>query len=243
MPINTLRGSNAQRRGFTLIELLVVIAIIAILAAILLPALSGAKRKSGGTSCRNNLKQLGLAFTMYCDENDGNFPAPGSKSLYGPHAEDWIWWQADRDVNKSAIVPYISGFNASLFRCPQDEALRNLGSGPPSPTNSYAYSYSLTSYDLEAGTNLGMSTIITKAGKAYFFNLAAVQNPAGKIMLVDEDRATINDSRWVPINPDKVINPIASRHEGKGAVVFADGHLEMEMPDYGLDPAHSQPTY
>jgi len=64
-----------RKQGFTLIELLVVIAIIGILASILLPALSRAREAARRASCANNLKQWGLIFKMFSNENDGLFPA------------------------------------------------------------------------------------------------------------------------------------------------------------------------
>jgi prepilin-type N-terminal cleavage/methylation domain-containing protein len=126
--------SKPQRRAFTLPELLVVIAIIAVLAALLLPALSRARQQAGAATCANNLHQLGLGFVLYCEANSDDFPAPGSASVYGPQPEDWIWWHPGRDINQSAIVPYISKFNpkpVSVLLTPSSKDPRAKPKGSP----------------------------------------------------------------------------------------------------------------
>src|SRR5262245_45852549 len=99
----TLRRPSARRaRAFTLVELLVVVGIIAILIAFLMPALSRARRYANQVACQSNIRQLGLAFLMFVNDNKGHLPA--CQGAMGPQSEagqgDWLGNAYDASGNK-----------------------------------------------------------------------------------------------------------------------------------------------
>jgi prepilin-type N-terminal cleavage/methylation domain-containing protein/prepilin-type processing-associated H-X9-DG protein len=245
------RPGSLPEPSFTLIELLVVIAIIAILAGMLLPSLAKAKRQGAQAVCINNLKQLGYGMIMYLDSNEDTFPGTASRNTYGFQLTDWIYWRTNIQqfppVEQSPVAMHIGSVQSNLFRCPLDKndtarIAMTDGHGP------YLYSYSLNSYDVENNRNRGMASIM-RAGAWFPFKMAHVQRPTAKIMFAEENATQrpddsprpntsgiINDGRWVPTG-----DYITVRHNGRGDVTFADGHVSSVTWQFGLDLTNSQP--
>jgi prepilin-type N-terminal cleavage/methylation domain-containing protein/prepilin-type processing-associated H-X9-DG protein len=203
------RAPRPRAGAFTLIELLVVIAIIAILAAMLLPALSRAKQKAAQTNCLNNMKQLALGMALYVVDNNDTYAGAGSGNTYGPHLEDWIYWRSGTftptvngvlmTLNKSPVIQGLgTAGNTNLFRCPmdRDDSFRNSPTYYQAGDGPYFASYEFTSFNLNGGANPGFMTIIDGKhnDKPYYFKTLQVRSPATKVLLAEPVAAlTAND--------------------------------------------------
>jgi prepilin-type processing-associated H-X9-DG protein len=236
MSFQTHRKRSAHLGAFTLVELLVVIGIIAVLVAVLLPVLQKAKESANRVACLSNLRQLGTAMVMYTGDNKGYYPfhAGIDESPAGTYAADWIHWETKtRDVRNSAIAKYLGGFNAKVFRCPSDDIDRRLREISPNPyIYSYTMNYLFSSYH---GKN---AVKITK-----------VRNSAEKILMVEEDEATIDDGNWHPqLVGTNIVNDLATTHDrlrqdlkARGNVSFADGHADFVTRGFTQEARHYDP--
>jgi len=236
------------RRGFTLIELLVVIAIIAILAALLLPALAGAKARAHSMMCMSNTKQLLLGWRMYADDNNeqliNNFGANWvlttvTDQTFANWVNNNMGWSADPMITNTTLIkngilaPYLSG-NLGVYRCPADRFLSpaQVSAGFGARTRSLAMNAFVGPYGYRnAGKNYYSGLNNNYPAYRQWLKLDQVLRPANIFVTIDEHPDTLNDGLFSN-NPDwrsatRWTDAPASNHGGGACISFADGHSEI----------------
>jgi len=227
------RRNSSARQAFTLIELLVVIAIIAILAALLLPALSKAKIKAQSIGCMNNYRQLQFCWTMYVHDNDDNLPPNESTSGtgragYAATSNSWVRgsaWADPDTANIQSSLLFAYNKSAAIYKCPADRStVRDQGKVPRVRSVSMDIFMNYLSGPGNGGSCWQKYTQIRSPV------------PSKAFVFIDEHENSIDNGlffvskRTQPLPAGWVwywIDFPSLRHQGGCGLSFADGHSEI----------------
>ena len=223
-PSRRVGPPQARRPGFTLIELLVVIAIIAILAAMLLPALAAAKVRASVTQSVSNLKQLQIGWQMYAGENRDyilpNAPLQGNvvNTWCGNQGEDWYTSSANTNIAQytQSILGAYMGNQVHVYRCPGDYIPSDNGQR-------------IRTYSMNAQMGSGLQTNYNSGWKVFFKNSDFTTfAPVNAFIWCDETMYSLNDG-FLQIDSNHADWPDvpAAYLRGRNEFSFADGHAEV----------------
>lgn len=246
--------AKKEPNGFTLIELLVVIAIIAILAALLLPALNAAKMRAKSMQCLNNTRQLMVAWRIYTDENNDlvpmSFPSKASDPVWVKGRLDYDNansdnWNVTNTLAQGSIWPY-AGNSPSIYSCPADLTTVTPTSGPfAGQVVSRIRSYSMNDW---MGASTSGFTVYRNTSFHVYDKLGDIIHPSPSDLwiLVDQHPDSISTAWFIVdetgypnASQTKLAGIPASYHNGGCSFSFADGHSETH---HWLDGRTKPPT-
>ena len=213
------RRTHHRARAFTLVELLVVIAIIALLVAILLPALGKARKQAMAVACSSDIRQIYQAFLQYASDNKDHLPPapwigvrPTAQYLHFAFTFD-----SDGIANYEvgSLWKYIGktpATRAKIMQCPDDEAVNPFSNNPIPRNFSYSFNFQI---DLN-GAVIDSPTI----------RMSQIPRSSQKVLIFEERLPNDGYCVWTLWDADALTN----RHSGRACAGFADGHVERVIP-------------